>query len=710
MVRKRKIPARNGNEWQQKQTRLDNNLNLSGLSDIPNVDSCADLLFKYCTDVTSDSFQSEIAKKSSTLLIGRQEAMLEVFIDCLVKQQGSVDKALLYVVAEMEFKHKLPVLVNNLIHRGANTFASDFHNCTPLHHAVRRGLKGVAAKLLENDAPPNARDKDNMLPLQIALKDKNDDMCALLLAYMPNELVRNLFVGDSAVSELSLHELLRSETSMQQTILSVLDCMIEPRSLGGLRVYYNILESDSSGRPPDSSLFDSHSKSPLQIIAKQGNKNIVYHDAVRLLVRRKWKAYAKRRFEYNSILYLFALFCITFSAIVSVMATDPTVYAGEIQVARAVTEVFSLIMVLMTLCTEINQLRRHKLEYFHDKFNYLDFSSTILLLTVPALRFTHNNAQWHVFAFGYLFWTIRILKYAAVFRQTGAYAQILGRALQHDFLQFGAVFLVILLAFSVSFFLSLKGDGDLDKHTETSTIWGILFVGIRSLTEAAPVVDYTGSDGYAPVSVIFMVSFLFTCIVILLNILIAQLTDTYQKVQQDAQRGLEVNRAWIVARVELNSILVCFKELRKENYVGYEDIIDVKDVLDRWESPPINEMNKYIRDIWDSLENHKMNLLTLQHRMARQENALRDIQDQLRCLITLHTVSPHLKNDKPTEVDPNTKPTFYSGDIHDDSNDDINKSEQIVGYGKEDIEINYQNGVRSVHNNIEGDDVKESGV
>jgi len=57
------------------------------------------------------------------------------------------------------------------------------------------------------------------------------------------------------------------------------------------------------------------------------------------------------------------------------------------------------------------------------------------------------------------------------------------------------------------------------------------------------------------VSVVLMLCFLFTCIVILLNILIAQLTDTYQKVQQDAQRGLEVNRAWIVARVELNSLV-----------------------------------------------------------------------------------------------------------------------------------------------------------
>ena len=30
----------------------------------------------------------------------------------------------------------------------------------------------------------------------------------------------------------------------------------------------------------------------------------------------------------------------------------------------------------------------------------------------------------------------------------------------------------------------------------SSTFWGILFVGVRTLTEAQPVVDYTGENGY----------------------------------------------------------------------------------------------------------------------------------------------------------------------------------------------------------------------
>ena len=54
--------------------------------------------------------------------------------------------------------------------------------------------------------------------------------------------------------------------------------------------------------------------------------------------------------------------------------------------------------------------------------------------------------------------------------------------------------------------------------------------------------------------VVYLV-FLFLVIVVLLNLLIAQMSDTYSGVHQDAQRSLAINRAWIVARVEHNSLI-----------------------------------------------------------------------------------------------------------------------------------------------------------
>ncbi|XP_053377723.1 uncharacterized protein LOC123529525 isoform X3 [Mercenaria mercenaria] len=606
MSRPYKILKTGEGMWRKKQQRIDESevFILDQKDDDRNplvtAESVASLAVELGETTSSDSFQNEVTHKTNTFLIGRQEAETEVFTDVLVRQKGGVDKALLYVISDIKIESKISVLGNNLINRGASTSTTDSDLKTPLHHAVTRNFKGVVTKLLDNDALPQARDKNGTLPLKIAMDNKNYDMCALLLAYMPNAFVRGLFLSHgNCVSEFSIHDLLRTEINMQKTILSILDCLIETRgSTDRLRVFYDLLECDEDGRTPTDSNFIEKSRSPLQVIAKQGNKNIVYHDAVRLLTRRKWKLYAKRRFE-------------------------------------------------------------HKLEYFHDTFNWFELSSAILLVFVVPLRFTHNNVQWHVFAFGYIFWTIRIFKFAAVFRQIGAYTQILARIIAHDFIQFGVVFFVILLAFSVSFFLFLRGDKDLDTHNETSTFWGILFVGIRSLTEAQPVVDYTGDDGYGKISVIFMLCFLFTCIVILLNILIAQLTDTYQKVQQDAQRGLEVNRAWIVARVELNTFFFG-KNFRRFHYKAYEDIENLKDVLTKWESPPLNEMNKYVKDIWDTLDNHKMNLLTIQHRLVRQENTLRNMQDQLSCVVAMLKASSSDPSD--TDLPSSQTPKFCRSD------------------------------------------------
>ncbi|XP_053377720.1 uncharacterized protein LOC123529525 isoform X1 [Mercenaria mercenaria] len=667
MSRPYKILKTGEGMWRKKQQRIDESevFILDQKDDDRNplvtAESVASLAVELGETTSSDSFQNEVTHKTNTFLIGRQEAETEVFTDVLVRQKGGVDKALLYVISDIKIESKISVLGNNLINRGASTSTTDSDLKTPLHHAVTRNFKGVVTKLLDNDALPQARDKNGTLPLKIAMDNKNYDMCALLLAYMPNAFVRGLFLSHgNCVSEFSIHDLLRTEINMQKTILSILDCLIETRgSTDRLRVFYDLLECDEDGRTPTDSNFIEKSRSPLQVIAKQGNKNIVYHDAVRLLTRRKWKLYAKRRFELNSFLYIIGLFCITYSAIVAVTTPKPNVYKGPLQISRAVFEVLSLVMVAQTLSTEISQLRRHKLEYFHDTFNWFELSSAILLVFVVPLRFTHNNVQWHVFAFGYIFWTIRIFKFAAVFRQIGAYTQILARIIAHDFIQFGVVFFVILLAFSVSFFLFLRGDKDLDTHNETSTFWGILFVGIRSLTEAQPVVDYTGDDGYGKISVIFMLCFLFTCIVILLNILIAQLTDTYQKVQQDAQRGLEVNRAWIVARVELNTFFFG-KNFRRFHYKAYEDIENLKDVLTKWESPPLNEMNKYVKDIWDTLDNHKMNLLTIQHRLVRQENTLRNMQDQLSCVVAMLKASSSDPSD--TDLPSSQTPKFCRSD------------------------------------------------
>ena len=59
---------------------------------------------------------------------------------------------------------------------------------------------------------------------------------------------------------------------------------------------------------------------------------------------------------------------------------------------------------------------RNKLEYFSEAFNYIEFPSAVLLISVLPLRYKHYQEQWYMFAFGYVLWVLRIFKYAAIFR------------------------------------------------------------------------------------------------------------------------------------------------------------------------------------------------------------------------------------------------------------------------------------------------------
>nr|XP_034331697.1 uncharacterized protein LOC117690957 [Crassostrea gigas] len=262
----------------------------------------------------------------------------------------------------------------------------------------------------------------------------------------------------------------KKEFDDMETVLAVLDCMKEPiGEVGKVRVYYNLLEADRYGNVrSDGKKFDSESKTAFQIIAQKGDKPIVNHDVVRLLIMRKWEKYARCRFLFKSLLNLITLMTITFSAIVASTTQDPTVYDNSaLQIARAVCEMWSLGMIIYKLLYEIQQLYKLRLQYFKYASNWVDTTSCFLILLLPPLRYTHKNEQWFVFSAAYLFWTARMFQYATVFRKSGAYVLVLRRIIKHDILQFTIFFVFILLAFSGCLLLSLRGEGSLEKFSES---------------------------------------------------------------------------------------------------------------------------------------------------------------------------------------------------------------------------------------------------
>ena len=79
----------------------------------------------------------------------------------------------------------------------------------------------------------------------------------------------------------------------QRSVLAVLDCMIEQKTPSGeMIVYYHILEADEEGRVPSHSDFSRNSKSPLHIIAKEGDKVDFYSPAWNVRASIVFESYA----------------------------------------------------------------------------------------------------------------------------------------------------------------------------------------------------------------------------------------------------------------------------------------------------------------------------------------------------------------------------------------------------------------------------------
>ncbi|KAL5020427.1 hypothetical protein ScPMuIL_003319 [Solemya velum] len=278
----------------------------------------------------------------------------------------------------------------------------------------------------------------------------------------------------------------------------------------------------------------------------------------------------------------------------------------------------------------VKMMLQHKrrTKYFSEVVNYLDFTSAVLLLTVIPLRWTNSDAQWPVLATDYVLWVIKIFKFDALFDWTAAYTHILWRLLSRELPKFAALFVVILLAFSGSFLLVLREHHSLQSNQtncmqqSNQTIWdigGIFVMGLRTLGEAQSVIDYANFPTF---SFIMLLVFIFICCVVLMNILIAQLIDTYGTVNRDVHGILNIKRALIVTRMEQHKIHLG-KHPRIKYYMA-KDIVDLQDKKEpSWKIKILKDRNQRTREQKLTRQKHA----NIQKQQDRMQTDIQKLQE-----------------------------------------------------------------------------------
>jgi len=242
----------------------------------------------------------------------------------------------------------------------------------------------------------------------------------------------------------------------------------------------------------------------------------------------------------------------------------------------------------------------------------------ILTFLVIPLRFVGVDSQWSVAALGYLFNFLRLFKFSCVTRTTGLYTKTLAKIVYRDISRFCVVFVVIFLGFCGSMYMALKATAS-QKHFSNFS-W-LMLAAVRALFEQQPVEeDYSK---FRWLSILILLSYMAMVIVIMLNILIAQMSYTYSEAKRTAKLQYAVDTMLITARLEYSRFARW--NLRVKNYIN-GDWISEKDLA--------KEMLEYSEDShpWETMEEKLTNIRELMRNVVRRvkgTDPLASIDDKL---------------------------------------------------------------------------------
>lgn len=204
---------------------------------------------------------------------------------------------------------------------------------------------------------------------------------------------------------------------------------------------------------------------------------------------------------------------------------------------------------------ELKSLRGQRALLFKDAWNHFEwFTCTILLGTVVTYiinYFYHSDTAYRVHmrvAVGLLIalW-LRIMKYARPFRQTGPFVIILGH-ITADFLKWAVLFFIIYIPYSASFWMVFGGVSPTPVEGY-GTVSELLFNVFRMT-----VVDqynFRGlADQDATMAKLLCGTYIALSAVIILNILIALLSHTFQRVYDNAKSNAVMLRSKIILNLQ----------------------------------------------------------------------------------------------------------------------------------------------------------------
>nr|XP_054772707.1 uncharacterized protein LOC129280722 [Lytechinus pictus] len=506
-----------------------------------------------------------------------------------VNQSDDFGRTPIHVAAAVDF----PEMVSTLLEHGADIEALTVsENKTPLHYAACNDACHSLRLLIKKGASIHARDYKGRTPLQAAAELDRSETAGLLLElggkasdrdYSGHTVLLLMVTKMPAVAMVGLNQLYRSDRQNRKQ-------------------HYDLHHLEP---PPDKeSSTDIEKRTVLQTIVDYNQLDVIMHPVIRRMVEVKWNQFG-RTGAYKQL--LFNLLFILMWTVLALSLESPFDVEIPSDIWRLVLEACGCLLTIFQIIVElkdyfdsksaylkwkkwkINDIEkdfkychprwpqeRHYLEqqideithnarsYFSEPWNWFDWFVYISLMCITALHvsdiFIDNDilsqATVNLFAIVVIFIWIRLMKSVRAFQQLGPFIVMLGMVLK-DFGTFIFLYGNFYIPYACAFWMIYSNNNGTipSMSTPDSMMYSLFRITLVDEYEYENMRDLNIVMTY-----ILLVSFFLISSILCINVLIAQLSNTFQRVYDNATAIALMQQTKITLGIEDN----LFKGKRKK--------------------------------------------------------------------------------------------------------------------------------------------------
>ncbi|KAJ3063175.1 hypothetical protein HDU98_000975 [Podochytrium sp. JEL0797] len=317
------------------------------------------------------------------------------------------------------------------------------------------------------------------------------------------------------------------------------------------------------------------SKSTIEIAAERQDKAIITHPLIDAILKVKWALYVRPRFLLRFVLTLLLVICLTIAIALQPAALEdrrdyfsPST-TNSYPIVRLVFELLTCTGVLGMLAGEFQEFKAQGYSYFVGygaSENVIQWSFSALVFTIPVFRYAVaaavDSSKWFyleqteniALGFAAILGWVYILYFTKGFKSVGPLIVVFQKILTEDLMQWLALYGALTGGFAAALFLQMVDApaATVDENVPIldwnnylgSVLWTVRFLFAQAIFD-----DFRHGKvaGFAE---FLFIMYGFLVMVLLINVLIAKMVETYKEVAKDSARIWAVQFAFLILETD----------------------------------------------------------------------------------------------------------------------------------------------------------------